>query len=67
MGLKKFNICSRREAKDGEKAYWPKVGIIFFDEEKNQGSLKLDMFPEMTWFMFPYERRDSSVNEKPDW
>jgi len=66
MPLNKYNVCARREGKDGGKTYWPKIGIIFFDPEKDQGSLKLDMFPDMTWHVFPFREKES-VAEKPDW
>lgn len=50
-----YDVCVKVETSNGE-AKWPRVGIMFKNEKKDQFKLKLFMFPDTQYFAFP--RRD---------
>lgn len=65
MPVRRFNICTKRTSKDGEKAYWPKVGTLFYDVKEDRLSITLDMWPDLKLYCFDQEKKEEGKGGVP--
>jgi hypothetical protein len=60
MSYKRYNICTRTEPKkEGDKAFWPKVGTLW--EREGKFSIELNMFPGTKFYVFDTEKKETAA------
>ena len=56
MALKIWNITTKEDRGEDKKPNWPPVGTVFYNEEDDRMNIKLNMFPNQTFYCFPKDQ-----------